>query len=456
MICKIAYGDNFSGIINYHEKKLQEGECILLSKSIPEDDPKKYMQEFNRVCAKNPKALETKVTHFSISLDPSENLSDQQITALAMDYLEKRGYGNCPNLIYRHFDTDHPHIHIVTTGVDYDGKRVDTFRDQIKNKEVCRALETTYLLTQVDNTNQTKTNLNEINAKKYSLQNAILKAYQHPLEKQEVDTLVQIDSDLLTKPCSNHELRAQIGTDKYNKVYQLLNDKGYIYKTNKDKITEALESCYQSAKTKEEFLTKIDDNNLYIRELGTINKKYFVYGAQNLGYFHQKHLPKKLSHESVSNLHLKQAAFTKEQQRKYLSNMVSKAVVRSKNVDQFIENLKLNKIEPIFAKNSGGIYGCSFRQIDSPEVFKGSELDRKLSWNNITANFELNNTKANEAYKAKIARIETIKGKKEDKSTSKPSELPKALKGVKKLANASDSEEQLRNSKKSTDQGIGI
>lgn len=46
----------------------------------------------------------------------------------------KIGFGNQPYLIYQHFDAAHPHIHIVTTSIEADGKRID-----LHNLAICKS-----------------------------------------------------------------------------------------------------------------------------------------------------------------------------------------------------------------------------------------------------------------------------------------------------------------------------
>ena len=38
--------------------------------------------------------------------------------------MEKFGFGEQPYLVYQHLDASHPHIHIVSTNIQKDGKRI--------------------------------------------------------------------------------------------------------------------------------------------------------------------------------------------------------------------------------------------------------------------------------------------------------------------------------------------
>jgi hypothetical protein len=62
----------------------------------------------------------------SLNFNPTETLSDQQMTAIADRYMQGIGLENQPYLVYRHEDASHPHLHIVSSLIKPDGKRVRT------------------------------------------------------------------------------------------------------------------------------------------------------------------------------------------------------------------------------------------------------------------------------------------------------------------------------------------
>ena len=69
----------------------------------------------------------TNTLHISLNFHNSDMLSKEKITEIADEYMHKIGFGEQPYLIYQHHDSGHPHIHIVTTNIKEDGKRIDTF-----------------------------------------------------------------------------------------------------------------------------------------------------------------------------------------------------------------------------------------------------------------------------------------------------------------------------------------
>jgi hypothetical protein len=131
MVVKITSPHSMRRALNYNEKKVQRGiaERIHARNFLKElSDMNFYhkMERFQNQIELNQRA-KTNTFHISLNFDPSEKLSKEKLTAIAEDYMEKIGFGTQPYLIYMHNDAGHPHIHILTTNIQMDGRRIDTF-----------------------------------------------------------------------------------------------------------------------------------------------------------------------------------------------------------------------------------------------------------------------------------------------------------------------------------------
>jgi type IV secretory pathway VirD2 relaxase len=67
--------------------------------------------------------------HTSVNFPPHDNLKDEQMVAIAKDYLEAMGFDQHQYAIFRHFDADHPHIHILVNRIGYDGAVLSDSKD---------------------------------------------------------------------------------------------------------------------------------------------------------------------------------------------------------------------------------------------------------------------------------------------------------------------------------------
>ena len=89
---------------------------------------------------------EKPVIHISLNPHPDDVLTDEQLTAIGQEYMEKMGYGNQPYIIYRHEDIGRPHIHIVSLRIDEQGKKIKDYKEWQRSTAVCRELERKYHL----------------------------------------------------------------------------------------------------------------------------------------------------------------------------------------------------------------------------------------------------------------------------------------------------------------------
>jgi hypothetical protein len=128
MVCKVRSGKNIKGALNYNENKVKEGvaECIGAVNFVGEPQHLRFFDKlarFQQLIEKNARA-KTNCVHISLNFDVSEKLSQNKLNEIAVDYMDKIGFGDQPYLVYQHNDAAHPHLHIVTTNIQEDGKRI--------------------------------------------------------------------------------------------------------------------------------------------------------------------------------------------------------------------------------------------------------------------------------------------------------------------------------------------
>lgn len=130
MVAKITTPKSIEAALNYNEKKVQKGNAICLHavNYLNEAKNMNFYQKLNgfeRLNSLNERAS-TKTLHVSLNFDPSEKLTENKLSQIASDYMERIGFGNQPYLVYKHEDAGHPHIHIVSTTIKKDGSRINT------------------------------------------------------------------------------------------------------------------------------------------------------------------------------------------------------------------------------------------------------------------------------------------------------------------------------------------
>jgi len=93
----------------------------------------------------------------AIAFHPTDTLSDEKLTVIGAEWLEKMGYGDQPYLIYRHEDTSHPHMHLVTVSIDDTGKKISDSNNMYRSNELRKELEIKHNLVKAEEQNNVLT-----------------------------------------------------------------------------------------------------------------------------------------------------------------------------------------------------------------------------------------------------------------------------------------------------------
>lgn len=128
MVAKISTGKTMRGALHYNEQKVAAGTAKILSANqfgLAGHGMSLSMKlaVFNGYTTRNRKA-KTNVVHISLNFHPKENLDENKLTRIAREYMRRIGFDAQPYLVYHHFDAAHPHLHIVSTNITHEGKRI--------------------------------------------------------------------------------------------------------------------------------------------------------------------------------------------------------------------------------------------------------------------------------------------------------------------------------------------
>jgi hypothetical protein len=152
MIGRIGYGESCQGMLKYVFGK--EGMHILgYGNMYSQEISQKFFGSVLHFQGQR-NATKNRYVHITLNLPLGEHLDDKSFQAVSREYMAQMGYGGQPFAMVRHTDTEHEHVHIITTNVDDDGKVLGIFNSYRRNVATQRYLEKKFSLSSSPRTKQ--------------------------------------------------------------------------------------------------------------------------------------------------------------------------------------------------------------------------------------------------------------------------------------------------------------
>nr|WP_236676079.1 relaxase/mobilization nuclease domain-containing protein [Chryseolinea lacunae] len=134
--------------MRYNLEKVEKNLAEVLDHSFSRVTEKSIMKEIQMVKVLRPN-LQKFFYHTSLNFPPHENLSNDTMKRIANDYLKANGFNQHQFIIFRHYDADHPHLHILVNRIGFDGQVLSDCNDFARSEKILRGLEIKYNLTNV-------------------------------------------------------------------------------------------------------------------------------------------------------------------------------------------------------------------------------------------------------------------------------------------------------------------
>lgn len=178
MVADIHIGNNLYGALAYNQEKIDAGLGKILETNrifVPADGQFSVgdcMRDFER--AMPPQVTTTRgIIHISLNPHPEDKLTDDQLSDIGREYMERLGFGGQPYLIFKHEDIDRQHLHIVSTRVRSDGTLISDKNNYEKSKRITDNLEKKYGLHPKDKKQGEAWQLSPVNASRGDLKKQV-------------------------------------------------------------------------------------------------------------------------------------------------------------------------------------------------------------------------------------------------------------------------------------------
>ncbi|MBR5597656.1 MAG: relaxase/mobilization nuclease domain-containing protein [Lachnospiraceae bacterium] len=157
MIVKFLKSSKTFAAVSYNEKRVNNGEAELLAKenfgnSISLFDDVSICREYLKLWSNKNSRIKNPQLHVVFSAK-HDSFDKHRLKDIAVQWLKEMGYGDVPYLIYFHHNSNHNHVHVITTRVDKDGFKInDSFEHE-------RGLRVLNKLMNIDELKNLRTNI---------------------------------------------------------------------------------------------------------------------------------------------------------------------------------------------------------------------------------------------------------------------------------------------------------
>ena len=176
MMAKITKGSDFKGVVDYILDKDKNAQVIAFEGLFMENKDTIAMS-FDIQCQMNSKVTKP-VGHIALSFSKEDEprLTNRVMAGIALEYMERMGIRDPQFFIARHFDKEHPHVHIAFNRIDNNGNTISDRNERLRSTRICKELTVKYGLHMAGGKDNVKRNrLKEPDKTKYELYD-ILKA----------------------------------------------------------------------------------------------------------------------------------------------------------------------------------------------------------------------------------------------------------------------------------------
>ncbi len=144
MIAKIMKGSDFMGVV-YYILNDEKGTKIIGADGLFLENNDTIAQGFIGQAQMNLRVTKA-VGHIALSFSKEDapRLDNAVMAQIAREYMEKMGIRDTQYIIGRHFDKEHPHVHIAFNRIDNNGKTIPDRNDRFRSERICKELTKKY------------------------------------------------------------------------------------------------------------------------------------------------------------------------------------------------------------------------------------------------------------------------------------------------------------------------
>lgn len=143
-MAKITKGSDFKGVVDYILDK-DKGTQIVAFDGLFMENKDTIAMSFNVQRQMNSKVSKP-VGHIALSFSKEDEprLTNRIMAGIALEYMERMGIRDTQFFIARHFDKEHPHVHIAFNRIDNNGNTISDRNERLRSTRICKELTKKY------------------------------------------------------------------------------------------------------------------------------------------------------------------------------------------------------------------------------------------------------------------------------------------------------------------------
>lgn len=170
MMAKIVKGSGARGVVDYILDSKKQA-TLIDCQGVLLNDNASIARSFIVQSRLNPR-VDKFIGHISLSFSKQDlpRLTDELMIQISREYMEKMGIRDTQYIIGRHYDKEHPHVHIAFNRVNNNGKTISDRNDRYRSERICKELTRKYGLYFANGKEQVKTHrLKEPDKSRYEI-----------------------------------------------------------------------------------------------------------------------------------------------------------------------------------------------------------------------------------------------------------------------------------------------
>jgi hypothetical protein len=282
-----------------------------------------------------------KAVHISLNFDPTEKFAKETLSQIADTYMRQIGFGDQPYLVYQHNDAGHPHIHIVSTNIQRNGKRIAMQNIGRNQSETARkAIEKDFRLVQAEKSDlKMKYELKPLNVQKLQYGKSETRMAMTNVIYQILPSYKYASLPELNAVLRNYNIVADRGSEN-SRTYK---SNGLVYRV-------------------------LDERG---QKVGSPVKASAIYNKPTLKFLNEKFI---------------QNQADRQKHKLRIRNTVDLSLIRNpkQSLDQLIKSIRQEGIQVVLRQNQQGIiYGLTYIDHQTKCVFNGNDLGKQYSANQM-------------------------------------------------------------------------